>query len=52
MFDVRHRNIQKELILPVKRPKSALSRFSIDVSFEQTAYNVVLKSKTLWTVYT
>ena len=51
-FDVRHRNVQKLLILLVVRLKNAISRFSIDVSFQQTACEVVLNSRTLWTMYT
>ena len=46
-FDVHHRIIQKQLILQVRRLKNALCRFSIDVSFEQTAYEVVFNSETL-----
>ena len=33
-FDVRHKNVQKELILPIKRLKNAFCRISIDVYFE------------------
>ena len=33
-FDVRHINVQKYMILQVKRLKNALCRFSIDISFE------------------
>ena len=33
-FDVRHRNFQKQLTMPVKRLKNALCRFFIDISFE------------------
>ena len=51
-FDVRHRNVQKEMILPVRRLKNALCLFPIDVSFEQTTYKIVLKSETLCTLYT
>ena len=46
-FDVHHRIIQKQLILQVRRLKNALSCFCTDISFEQTAYEVVLKSQTL-----
>ncbi len=33
-FDVRHINVQKYMILQVKRLKNALCRFAIDISFE------------------
>ena len=46
-FNVRHKYVQKQLGLPVKRLKNVLCRFPIDVSFEITAYKVVLKSSTL-----
>ena len=37
-FDVRHRNVQKWLILPIRRLKNALCHFFINISLEQTAY--------------
>ena len=44
-FDVRHRNLQKQLILSVVRLKYAPFRFSIDLVFEKTTYKVVFKTK-------
>ena len=52
MFDIRHINARENLIVRTVRLKNALCRFSIYISFEKTAYKVVLKIQTLWAMYT
>ena len=46
-FDVCHRNVQNYLILSITRLKKALGHFFTNISFDSTAYKVVLKGETL-----